>query len=222
MGQMAASRSASVRPTTSASSRDAILDAAERLFAERGARAVSLREINAAAGFSPTALYHHFRTRDALMKALLGRRRPAILERRKEMLTRLSLNPRPSLYEIIEAMVRPMAVPLLQDPVRGNLTLRVLARLYFERDYLTREAIEEGIKCFLPHLKTALPNIPEPILIQRWLLAAELTVQALANISNLNVSIGHRGAQTPATIERYLHALTVFLGGGLRGIDEAT
>ncbi|MBP6382754.1 MAG: helix-turn-helix transcriptional regulator, partial [Pseudomonadales bacterium] len=50
------------RPRTdpSAQTRKRILDTAERLFGERGVAAVSLRDINRAAGISQGVLHYHF------------------------------------------------------------------------------------------------------------------------------------------------------------------
>jgi AcrR family transcriptional regulator len=56
------------------STRDLILDVAERCFAERGFAAVSMREISAGAGLKNQAsLYHHFRDKRALYEAVLAR-----------------------------------------------------------------------------------------------------------------------------------------------------
>ncbi len=56
------------------STRDVILDAAERRFAERGFAAVSVRELAAEAGLKNQAsLYHHFRNKRALYEAVLTR-----------------------------------------------------------------------------------------------------------------------------------------------------
>jgi len=56
------------------STRDLILDAAERRFAERGFAAVSVREIAAEAGLKNQAsLYTHFRNKRALYEATLAR-----------------------------------------------------------------------------------------------------------------------------------------------------
>src|SRR5439155_7149757 len=56
------SRAATARAREAPSTRDAILDAAERRFAERGFAGVSMREIAAEAGLKNQAsLYHHFR-----------------------------------------------------------------------------------------------------------------------------------------------------------------
>lgn len=54
--------------------RDAILDAAEKRFAERGFAGVSVREIATDAGLKNQAsLYHHFKNKKALYEAVLER-----------------------------------------------------------------------------------------------------------------------------------------------------
>lgn len=50
--------------------RVAILDAARELFVERGVDAVTMREIARRVGFSPTAIYLHFKDKDALIHEL--------------------------------------------------------------------------------------------------------------------------------------------------------
>lgn len=56
------------------SSRDEILDAAERLFAERGFAGVSMRDIVGATSLKNQAsLYYHFRNKQSLYEAVLAR-----------------------------------------------------------------------------------------------------------------------------------------------------
>lgn len=56
------------------STRDGILDSAERLFAERGFDGVSVREIAADSGLKNQAsLYHHFQGKRAIYEAVLAR-----------------------------------------------------------------------------------------------------------------------------------------------------
>jgi len=50
--------------------RIAILDAARELFVERSVEAVTMREIARRVGYSPTAIYLHFRDKDALIREL--------------------------------------------------------------------------------------------------------------------------------------------------------
>jgi AcrR family transcriptional regulator len=68
------SRRVARRRRASTPTRDVILDAAERRFAERGFTGVSVREIAADAGLKNQAsLYHHFRDKRALYEAVLAR-----------------------------------------------------------------------------------------------------------------------------------------------------
>jgi TetR/AcrR family transcriptional regulator len=56
------------------STRDQILDAGERLFAERGYDGVSMRDIVAGTALrNQASLYHHFRNKQALYEAVLKR-----------------------------------------------------------------------------------------------------------------------------------------------------
>lgn len=69
-----APRSTAARAVPPRATRDVILDAAERCFAERGFAAVSMRELASAAGLKNQAsLYNHFRNKRALYEAVLGR-----------------------------------------------------------------------------------------------------------------------------------------------------
>lgn len=60
---------------TSTSTRDRLLDEAMRLFGERGFGATSVAEIERSAGLTPGAggLFHHFRTKEAVLTAGIER-----------------------------------------------------------------------------------------------------------------------------------------------------
>jgi AcrR family transcriptional regulator len=53
--------------------RDRLIDAAERLFAERGLDAVTMRELAAAIGVSPMTPYRYFPDKDAILAAVRAR-----------------------------------------------------------------------------------------------------------------------------------------------------
>jgi len=57
----------------SAAKREAILEAAEEVFAEAGLEGASLRAVAAAAGYTPAALYFHFDSKESLYAEMLGR-----------------------------------------------------------------------------------------------------------------------------------------------------
>lgn len=52
--------------------RDGLVQAATRLFAERGIHGTSLQQIAEAAGVSKAAIYHHFRTKEQVTEAVLA------------------------------------------------------------------------------------------------------------------------------------------------------
>lgn len=90
--------------------KDRILDAAERLIAERGSE-VSLRGITAEAGVNLAAVNYHFQSKDALWSALIERRFDPLNERRLAMLdaleTEIPTGPLP-LDRVLEAFYGPM------------------------------------------------------------------------------------------------------------------
>ena len=55
-------------------SRERILDAAERLFAEKGVAAASLREIGGQAQANPGSIYFHWKTKAELVRDVFRRR----------------------------------------------------------------------------------------------------------------------------------------------------
>src|ERR1700689_1630291 len=108
------------------SGRETIMDAAERLFAERGIDAVSLRTINAEAGYSVAALHYHFASRDGLIRALLERAQPQMFTQRAPMIAVLSAEAAPPLEGIVAALIMPLTAGMLQDFPGSVAKLRFL------------------------------------------------------------------------------------------------
>jgi len=94
-----------------ASTRDLILDVAERLFAEHGFAGVSVRQIAADAGLKNQAsLYHHFRNKLALYEAVIQRGLDPVIE----MLHHTAERPAgPVLDELIDHLSRRPHLPRL-------------------------------------------------------------------------------------------------------------
>ncbi|MFO1466093.1 MAG: TetR family transcriptional regulator [Steroidobacteraceae bacterium] len=192
------------------------MNTAERLFAERGIDAVSLRTINAEAGYSVAALHYHFGTRDGLVRALLERAQPPMLECRDRYVAELHAIDHPSLERIVEALVSSLTAGLFSHPVASARRLRFLARLYFDRSPWMTDIVEEGLGIFLPLLRRALPRLDDGTLKRRWALASELAAHAAANTQELHASAGGRGRLGRGGRERFLRELVSFIAGGLR------
>lgn len=89
--------------------REVLLQTAERLFAERGVDATSLRAIMAEAGTNVAAVNYHFGSKDALLADLIRSRSDAIRADREERLSALESADRPDVDELAATIVEPIA-----------------------------------------------------------------------------------------------------------------
>lgn len=107
--------------------RTRILDTAERLFAERGIDAVSLRSILAKAGVNVALAHYHFGSREGLIEELLRTRVAPLME---DMLRAIDEVDRrgahATLEDVLRAYFTPAASWLTQRPRFG----RIYAQLY--------------------------------------------------------------------------------------------
>jgi AcrR family transcriptional regulator len=110
---------ADASPTTPArSTRDLILDAGERLFAERGIEGVAVRDLARETGLTPSSLYNHFPGKQALYDAVLERGLRPIVEMTAEAWRSGPLRPE-RMRAMLERLVDHLAAhahlaPLLQ------------------------------------------------------------------------------------------------------------
>jgi AcrR family transcriptional regulator len=78
------------RNSSGESTRVMLMEVAERLFATRGIEAVTLREIQQAAGQSNTSVIrYHFGSRDGLIRSLIAHRQHGLGADRQDMLARM-------------------------------------------------------------------------------------------------------------------------------------
>ncbi|RAY16061.1 TetR/AcrR family transcriptional regulator [Actinomadura craniellae] len=106
-----------------------LLEAAERLFAERGLDAVSLREINQAAGArNAIAVQYHFKDRAGVIRAILAKHLPDVDARRHALLDAYEAAGEPDIRQLAAALVRPAAAKLA-DPSGGPEFLQIWAGL---------------------------------------------------------------------------------------------
>src|SRR5262249_62394715 len=89
--------------------REAILVAAEELFATNGFNAVSVRDVAQAAGANPGSVTYHFATKDGLLLEIYRRHCGLMNHRRAELLAaaRRVRDPQDRLEAIVRAYVLP-------------------------------------------------------------------------------------------------------------------
>jgi AcrR family transcriptional regulator len=91
--------------------KDKLMDAAEKLFAKRGFHAASLRDITTAAGVDLALVNYHFGSKKGLLAAVLDRRGRTLNEERLQRLAAVRLNASPfppSTDAVVDAFLDPI------------------------------------------------------------------------------------------------------------------
>jgi AcrR family transcriptional regulator len=198
-----------------------ILDAAEQLFAEHGFDGASLRAITTAAGVNLAAVNYHFRSKDALIQAVLARKLGPINRQRFALLdaceAEAGSKPVP-LEKIVRAMIEPMIRTAGETP-NGSMTFgTVMGRVYIERnDQIQRLLVAElrgAIQRFIAAIRRALPGLPSEELYWRLFFTIGAVSHTLAAPGMLGLISG--GACNPSDIESSLERLISYVVAGLR------
>ena len=116
------------------STRERLMTAAERLFAEQDYEDVSVRAVNAAAGTNAAAVHYYFGSKEALVGAILERRMDQLDQWRQAQRAELVAGGRrPTRRQVVELLVRPLLDLMRDEPVSGPTYVRLLTRLYLQR-----------------------------------------------------------------------------------------
>lgn len=165
-----------------AETRARVLEAAERLFAERGLDAVSIRDIIAAAEANLGAINYHFGTKDRLIEAVFERRLiPSAQEQLRSLdaVEKVLGDQPPKLEDILEAVFRPV-VEEAMDPKRGGATFgKLMARSMVDPNPVLERVMHSHfstvMKRFDAALLRAMPNLsPEDVFWRMHLLMGGL------------------------------------------------
>lgn len=204
------------------STRLRILTTAEQLFAERGIAAAPLRDIGVAAGQkNNAAVQYHFGDRESLIRAIIAHRAVPSEKRRVEMLADLLGGGR---QPTVDDLVRMFVIPLAGHLERDNHYLAFLSRYIIERGGYagldgTYGPTVETLRSLLPRL---LPNYPDEVREERWLMMQTSAVHTLARYQTVMTA---RALTTP--IDALLEDLVQFMTAGIeaplaRSADDNT
>ncbi|HEY4023394.1 MAG TPA: helix-turn-helix domain-containing protein [Pseudonocardiaceae bacterium] len=124
---------------------DKLMDAAERLYAERGFAAVSIRQISDAAGQrNKSVVQYHFTSRDELIKAIIARHVGPVDRHRMAMVADLVDRPEVSLRDRVACFVLPTVLHNV-DLGTPSWHARFMAQAFVEpslRDYALQSHID--------------------------------------------------------------------------------
>lgn len=126
---MTASAVSPINDSRSQRTRDAIIRAAEQLFAEQGVEAVSVNTITRAAGQSNrNAVQYHFGSKAGLLQAIFDKHSPALAKRRGELVDQLTGQHLSPARLIATAIVEPL-LEKLADEDGGEAYIHISAEL---------------------------------------------------------------------------------------------
>lgn len=203
------------------STKDKILDAAETLFAEHGFEGTSLREITALASVNLAAINYHFRSKDALIRAVYGRRIGAVNERRLTMLDAFEAEAAGGvlpLNAVLQAFYAPVFEVLRDLGPKAQCLGLLMGRIYVEPSETVHEILREQItqiaQRFVSAFHRALPHLPIIELIWRVNFCVGVLSHSLAGTRQLQVVSG--GQCDPSDMSGMLERVISFVGAGLR------
>lgn len=123
----------SATETAARTTAERILDAAESLFAAQGVRGTSLKEITELAEVNIAAVNYHFRSKDALVRAVYERSFQPLNEERLRMLDEAEAAADGAALSI-EAVLRALFEPMVRAWQRNRNFILLVGRLQSEPD----------------------------------------------------------------------------------------
>ncbi|MCC7156330.1 MAG: TetR family transcriptional regulator [Bryobacterales bacterium] len=206
------------RPDT----KERILDAAEKLFADHGVTATSLRQITAAAGVNLAAVNYHFQSKDALAAAVLRRKLEPINEERLRRLDELEASAAGPLE--LEAVLDCFVQPVFEARYRKGLGHfpRFMARLSIEPGEWVASVLQPSLGPLLVRFfgafQRALPQADPQEIFWGIFFGVGSFVHTLAHPTLFTLMARTHGIRPDD--ERVAHRLVCFFAAGLRGLTE--
>ncbi len=194
-----------------------ILDAAERLLAERGFAETSLRGITALAGVNLAAVNYHFQSKDALIQAVFTRRLQPINRERLAALDecerRAGNRPVP-----LEPLLRAFFGPVLRAGPDGSSFFKLMGRMYSEPSLdlhqLFASEMGETVDRFKNAFRRTLPHLDIRQVFWYLFFAIGSMAHVLAAGSLLKLISG--GTCNPEDMNEAEEHLVHFAAGALR------
>lgn len=167
--------------------RERILLVAMEMIATHGLDGVSIRGINAAAGFSPAAFHYHFGTLENVVLAILESEMKPLMEQRIAMIKAAKKNRTPlTIRTLLEIQILPPAWNIIETEERGARYSRFFARLYNDNNPLIstfRERhYEQASESLNVLYREVLAHLPQEIIDFRTISAASTWINTLANL----------------------------------------
>jgi AcrR family transcriptional regulator len=185
-------------PPDASDTRQKLLDAAARAFAEDGVYNASLIDITRKAEQrNRGALHYHFGSRDGVLCAVLERHVAFLARREGELLEKAARAPDDDVAVVIEAIVRP-AAELAEGDWRGRCCVLIIAELASEdpahySDDLAAVLARTGGNEVYALLAARMADVSADVRTERFALITSFILRAVADRARLLGRRGRRG-----------------------------
>ncbi len=198
------------------STREKLIAAGERLFADRGFAGASLREITREAGTNLAAVNYHFGSKEGLLRAVLEGRLGPICRQRLEHLEALESRGELS----IEGLLEGFAQPLLDPALRPNQAfLHLMGRVHHSDHAIVTDVLRDIFSPvadrYVAALSTLLPEVPRGLCFQRLQFVVGALVHSLFTQCRVHAPEGEDAAGL-VDDESFLWEFIGFCAAGLR------
>lgn len=204
------------------SRQDAILDAAERVFAASGYQGATMREIAEAAGVAQGLIHYHFKTKENLFEAMAARRSGQINQRRAALLEGLFAQGMPSLEAIVEALFRPTIETGLDLARDGGAFARILVSFANSADPRDQKLIETYYdpiaQKFIAALMRVEPGLSRADAVWAYMFAIGVGMTMMAKTGRPARLSG--GICDDGDAEQMLGRIVPFICGGVRALTS--
>ena len=205
--------------------KEIILDAAERLFAQYGYSATSMRLIAEEAGVAQALIHYHCKTKEYLFELIIERHSTMINRRRHEELKRCFDEARsgvPTLEDVLESFIRPAIESGRYS--WGRDFSQILAKLANSDDSRSRELVHKYYdpiaREYIEALQRVLPDLPQSEVYWGYLITIGAVVSSMAKTGRIK-SLSS-GVLEEDSNERMIVRLIQFTANGLRGLSASS
>ena len=197
--------------------KERILDTAERLFAERGYAAISLRQVIAAAEVNLAAVHYHFGTKEDLLDAVVLRKVAPVNAARLAWLERIESKAGAGPLRV-EDVLESFLLPTAETAQRNPEFVRLMGRMLTEgmMPSLVEKHFQEMVMRFAGALRRAIPNLAQQELMWR----VHFMIGATAHALSMKPILAGMESGAP-DIESRMRRLVTFLSAGFRAAETA-
>ncbi|MBF6423963.1 TetR/AcrR family transcriptional regulator [Nocardia cyriacigeorgica] len=190
-----------------------LIKTAERLFADQGVDAVSVRAINTAAGLGAASVHYHFGSKDELLAAVLIELGASVRDRIRTNVDLLADAPQPP---DAEALVRAVTTPYLEllqrHRTRGMRWVKIIAQIAPQGHPALAATDQHLPEVLFAQVRRAFPDADPQRLAARWAVSLMGFVQALSQADDWSRD-GTR--LTPEELATFHEDIVTFVIGGV-------